>query len=127
MAVVSLVNKKKLADAYVGLLKKMDGDVRAMIEEGVATEADGLSVKVKLNEAEMAQTKVDNGLSLSKMLLLQLCGLPMDEAVELSDETLDESPASNGDAVSADVNEAFMNRNELRSLELAKKIYKKKE
>ena len=75
----------------------------------------------------MAQTKVDNGLSLSKMLLLQLCGLPMDEAVELSDETLDESPASNGDAVSADVNEAFMNRNELRSLELAKKIYKKKE
>ena len=125
--VVSLVNKKKLADAYVGLLKKMDSDVRAMIEEGVATEADGLSVKVKLNEAEMAQTKVDNGLSLSKMLLLQLCGLPMDEAVELSDETLDESPASNGDAVSADVNEAFMNRNELRSLELAKKIYKKKE
>ena len=105
----------------------MDSDVRAMIEEGVATEADGLSVKVKLNEAEMAQTKVDNGLSLSKMLLLQLCGLPMDEAVELSDETLDESPASNGDAVSADVNEAFMNRNELRSLELAKKIYKKKE
>lgn len=59
--VISLVNKKKLADAYVDLLRKTDHDMTAMINEGVATEADGLSVKVKLNEAEMAQTKVDNG------------------------------------------------------------------
>ena len=54
---ISLVNKKKLADAYVDLLRKTDHDMTAMINEGVATEADGLSVKVKLNEAEMAQTK----------------------------------------------------------------------
>lgn len=37
-----------------------------MITEGVATKADGLSVKVKVNEAEMKLTQVDNGLSLSK-------------------------------------------------------------
>ena len=66
--VISLVNKKKLSDAYVDLLRKMDSDVTAMIYEGVATEADGLSVKVKLNEAEMAQTKVENGLALTRML-----------------------------------------------------------
>ena len=72
--VISLVNKKKLADAYVDLLRKMDSDVTAMIYEGVATEADGLSVKVKLNEAEMAQTKVENGLALTRMLLAQICG-----------------------------------------------------
>ena len=42
--VISLVTKKKLADAYVDLLRKMDSDVTAMIYEGVATEADGLSV-----------------------------------------------------------------------------------
>ena len=52
--VVSLVNKKKLADAYVELLRKTDDDMAALIAEGVATQADGLSVKVKLNEAEMA-------------------------------------------------------------------------
>lgn len=46
--VISLVNKKKLADAYVDLLRKTDHDITAMINEGVATEADGLSVKVKL-------------------------------------------------------------------------------
>ena len=77
--VISLVNKNKLADAYVDLLRKTDHDMTAMINEGVATEADGLSVKVKLNEAEMAQTKVDNGLALSRMLLAQICGLPLED------------------------------------------------
>lgn len=124
--VISLVNKKKLADAYVDLLRKMDSDVTAMIYEGVATEADGLSVKVKLNEAEMAQTKVENGLALTRMLLAQLCGLSLEEDLSLADEKLDNFPVETTQA-SADLNEAFMNRNELRSLDLATKIYKRKE
>ena len=110
--VVSLVNKKKLADAYVDLLRKMDED--------------GLSVQVKLNEAEMAQTQVNNGLALSRMLLAQICGLPLDKPLRLADEELDAIPVST-ETVSADINQAFMNRNELRSLDLASKIYKKKE
>ena len=122
--VISLVNKKKLADAYVDLLRKMDSDVTAMIYEGVATEADGLSVKVKLNEAEMAQTKVENGLALTRMLLAQICGLSLEEDLSLADEKLDNFPVETTQA-SADLNEAFMNRNELRSLET--KIYKRKE
>ena len=124
--VISLVNKKKLADAYVDLLRKMDSDVTAMIYEGVATEADGLSVKVKLNEAEMAQTKVENGLALTRMLLAQICGLSLEEDLSLADEKLDNFPVDTTQA-SADLNEAFMNRNELRSLDLATKIYKRKE
>lgn len=124
--VISLVNKKKLADAYVDLLRKMDSGVTAMIYEGVATEADGLSVKVKLNEAEMAQTKVENGLALTRMLLAQICGLSLEEDLSLADEKLDNFPVETTQA-SADLNEAFMNRNELRSLDLATKIYKRKE
>ena len=124
--VISLVNKKKLADAYVDLLRKMDSDVIAMIYEGVATEADGLSVKVKLNEAEMAQTKVENGLALTRMLLAQICGLSLEEDLSLADEKLDNFPVETTQA-SADLNEAFMNRNELRSLDLTTKIYKRKE
>lgn len=124
--VISLVNKKKLADAYVDLLRKMDSDVTAMIYEGVTTEADGLSVKVKLNEAEMAQTKVENGLALTRMLLAQICGLSLEEDLSLADEKLDNFPVETTQA-SADLNEAFMNRNELRSLDLATKIYKRKE
>ena len=124
--VISLVNKKKLADAYVDLLRKMDSDVTAMIYEGVATEADGLSVKVKLNEAEMAQTKVENGLALTRMLLAQICGLSLEEDLSLADEKLDNFPVETTQA-SADLNEASMNRNELRSLDLTTKIYKRKE
>lgn len=124
--VVSLVNKKKLADAYVELLRKTDEDMAALIAEGVATQADGLSVKVKLNEAEMAQTKVNNGLALSRMLLAQLCGLPLTDTLTLADEQLDNFPVEER-TTSVDMNQAFMNRNELKSLDLASKIYEKKE
>lgn len=124
--VISLVNKKKLADAYVDLLRKMDADMTALIQEGLATEAEGLSVKVKLNEAEMAQTKVENGLALSRMLLAHICGLPLEDDIALADEPLDDFPEASGQTL-ADLNEAFMNRSELRSLDLAKKIYQGKE
>lgn len=124
--VISLINKKKLADGYVDLLRKTDADISALIAEGVATDADGLSVKVKLNEAEMAQTKVDNGLALSRMLLAQICGMPLDEPMALADEQIENVPVKPSDE-RADVNLAFMNRGELKSLDLAHKIYQKKE
>ena len=84
--VVSLYHKQQLAQSYLDLVKKLDTDVYKMIEEGVATKSDGLSVDVKVNEAEMTLTKVNDGLVLSRMLLNQLCGLPLDEQVMLADE-----------------------------------------
>ena len=84
--VVSLYHKQQLAQSYLDLVKKLDADVYKMIEEGVATKSDGLSVDVKVNEAEMTLTKVNDGLVLSRMLLNQLCGLPLDEQVTLADE-----------------------------------------
>lgn len=88
--VVSLHHKQKLAQGYLDLLKKLDSDVQKMIREGVATRSEGLSVSVKVNEAEMTLTKVDDGLVLSKMLLCQLCGLPLNEQVTLADEESEE-------------------------------------
>ena len=88
--VVSLRHKQKLAEGYLDLVKKLDGDVQKMIREGVATRSEGLSVSVKVNEAEMAVMKVNDGLTLSKMLLCQLCGLPVDEQVTLADEETDQ-------------------------------------
>ena len=87
--VVSLTHKKKLADGYLDLVKKLDSDVSKMIEEGVATRSEGLSVSVKVNEAEMAVTKVNDGLVLSKMLLCELCGLPVNEQITLADENVE--------------------------------------
>ena len=84
--VVSLRHKQTLAESYVELVKKLKGDVQKMIDQGVATKGDGLSVGVRVNEAEMALTQVQDGLALSKMLLCQLIGLDEDEAIELADE-----------------------------------------
>ena len=84
--VVSLRQKQILAESYLTLLKQLNDDVHKMIREGVATRADGLNVDVRVNEAEMAKMRVDDNLTLSKMLLCQLCGLPMDSEITLADE-----------------------------------------
>ena len=84
--VVSLKHKQRLAESYVAVVKKLDDDVQKMIAQGVATKSDGLSVSVKVNEAEMALQKVTDGLTLSRMLLCQTVGLPMNEQVVLADE-----------------------------------------
>jgi outer membrane protein TolC len=123
--VVSLVNKKKLAESYLKLLQQMDGDSQKMINEGVATKADGLTVSVKLNEAEMTLTKVEDGLSLSRMLLCQLCGLDLSTDISLADEEMENLPVAES-AINADVEVAMSNRPELRSLELATEIYRQK-
>ncbi|MBR1547591.1 MAG: TolC family protein, partial [Prevotella sp.] len=88
--VVSLRHKQRLAESYLELVKKLDGDVQKMIEQGVATRSEGLSVSVKVNEAEMTLSKVNDGLVLSRMLLCQLCGLPLSEQPVLADEESDE-------------------------------------
>lgn len=82
--VVSLQEKQELAGQYLKLVEKLNSDVHKMIEEGVATRADGLKVEVRVNEAEMALTQAEDGVQLAKMLLCQLCGLPLDTDITLT-------------------------------------------
>ena len=114
--VVSLKHKRKLADSFLTLVKKLSGDVHKMIDEGVATRADGLKVDVKVNEAEMTLTQADNGLSLAKMYLCQLCGLPLDSQITLTDEDRDSLPVEAVPA-NADLSTAADNRPEVKLLE----------
>lgn len=114
--VVSLKHKQKLAQAYLDLVKKLDSDVQKMIQEGVATRSEGLSVSVKVNEAEMTLIQVNDGLTLSKMLLCQLCGLPMNEQVILADEDA-EDLATIQLTPTVDAAVAAENRPELKQLQ----------
>ena len=114
--VVSLRHKQKLAQGYLDLVKKLDGDVQKMIKEGVATRSDGLSVSVKVNEAEMAMLKVSDGLTLSKMLLCQLCGIPVDEQIVLAEEETDNLETVEV-TPQADFQQAVENRPELKMLQ----------
>ena len=114
--VVSLKHKRKLADNYLELVKKLSNDVHKMIDEGVATRADGLKVDVKVNEAEMTLTQADNGLSLAKMFLCQLCGLPLDSKITLADEDRESLPIEVV-ADDIDINTVADNRPEVKLLE----------
>lgn len=84
--VVSLAEKKALAESFVKLVDSLRYNVGEMKNEGVATRSDVLNVEVKYNEACIMLTKVDNGLTLSRMALAQICGLPVDTQMTLSDE-----------------------------------------
>ena len=114
--VVSLRHKQRLAQAYLDLVKKLDDNVNKMIEEGVATRSDGLSVDVKVNEAEMTLTKVNDGLVLSRMLLCQTIGLPVNEDIVLPEEEA-ENIAAVAVTPQLDVKQALENRPELKQLE----------
>lgn len=123
--VVSLTNKRKLAEAYRDMLKHLDDDVNKMIREGVATKANELSVSVKLNEAEMTLLRIDDGLLLSRMLLAQTCGMELDAAPQLADENLD-GISVQVENLSGDAETAFSNRPELQQLDLASRMIAQK-
>lgn len=121
--IVQLSSKKKLAQSYLDLLKKLDGDVEHLVTEGFATKADALSVKVKVNEAEVTMIQIDNGLSLLKMLLAQQCGME-DYDFVLADENKDtfDLPVTS-ESSSTD---ALAQRPEMHQLQLANDIYREK-
>lgn len=126
---VSLKQKQKLAISYRDLVKKLNEDVHKMIQQGVATKADGLKVDVKVNEAEMQITQAEDGLALSKMLLCQLCGIPMNQEITLADEdketlALSGTPVDTEQQKVAAQDSALNTRPELRMLQNALDISK---
>lgn len=121
---VSLKNKEKLANDYLALLKKLSDDVNIYIREGVATRADGLKVDVAVNEAEMAVTRVEDGVALTKMYLCQLCGLPISSEITLADEGREAMVESQGTRVENLGDTLYVNRPELRLLENAIELSK---
>lgn len=111
--VVSLRAKRELAKSFLNLVDTLHYNVEAMLEEGVATRSDLLTVDVRLNEARIMLTKVENGLTLSRMALAQICGLPVDADMRLTDE---ENSAPLGDRApeyTYDMNDVYARRQDL--------------
>lgn len=119
--VVSLNAKRRLAESYVELLDSLDRNVKLMVEQGVATRSDLLSVDVKLNEANVDLLKVENGLSLSRMALAQICGLPIHSEISVADEDAGDIRPSSEIAKSYDMEQVYANRPDFNALALAAK------
>lgn len=124
--VVELTNKHSLAESFLHLVKTLDHNVERMIKAGVATQADGLSVKVKVNEAEMALTRLNNGLHLSRMALCQLCGIDLSTPLQLADEDIDSQDTLSMPLANPDIPSVLNRRPELKTLETVCDIYLKK-
>ncbi len=83
--VLSVQEKERLAERYLALIRQLEQDVLAAQEEGMATSADVLQVKMALSDAESSLAQAHNGLKLSKMALCQVIGLPLETDISLSD------------------------------------------
>lgn len=117
--VVSVEKKKQLADYYYDLLVKLEGDVDILVQEGMATRSDLLKVTAKRGEAAVKQLQAENGLTLSRMALAQLCGLPLGSTFVLDDSGLDRLPPPHD---STDIASAVAQRAEIRLLEQAQAV-----
>lgn len=131
---VALHSKKALAESYKTLVDKLESDVEHLVKEGMATKADLLSVKVKANEAGVTLIQVYNGIELSRMNLCRICGLDMDEPIDVENNT-DLHPQADGttgidslysQTADALVQQAESNRKELQTLGLQNRIYDEK-
>lgn len=124
--IVSLESKRELALSYKNLIDTLDYNVQQLIEEGIASKADGLSVKVKKNEADVTLIQIDNGLALSRMLLCQLCGLDVSTDLHPTDDVFSAPVSETIDPSAACVDAAMQNRPELQALDLLTRINREK-
>jgi outer membrane protein TolC len=88
--VVSVQQKRVLANQYYDLLMKLEDNVSQLVDEGLATQQDLLKVKAKRGEAEVKKLQAENGLVLSRMALCQVIGLPLYTQFEVDDKGLDQ-------------------------------------
>ena len=87
---VSLQEKMKTIEAVQALLADIYKDVDVAVRAGVAMRNDLLQVQLRQNDVESQKLKLNNGISILRMLLAQYCGL---NNVEFSVENVEFSPA----------------------------------
>lgn len=124
--VVSLQAKKELAQSFVELIDTLRYNVQAMYDEGVATKSDLLTVDVKLNEARIMLTKVDNGLSLARMNLAQICGQSVDSQLVLADEEFSDD-SSKTPSYTYEMSDVYSRRQDLEALRQGINVLKGRE
>lgn len=73
--IITLQEKLKTIEAVEAMLNDICKDVDVAVRAGLAVRNDLLQVQLRQNEVESQKLKLQNGLSLVKLLLAQYCGL----------------------------------------------------
>lgn len=89
--IVTLQEKMKTINRVDSLLASIHRDVDIAVKAGVALRNDLLQVQLRQNEVESQKLKLNNGITLVKMLLAQYCGI-RDTAFSLAYNTDIPSP-----------------------------------
>lgn len=112
--ILSLDEKVKMVKAYIALLERLNQDLENLFAEGMIIQNDLLKASVKLNEAELNLIKAENGVALSKMVLCQIIGLPLEADLALTNELSPQLMAMENISFR---DSAVANRPELQALE----------
>ena len=113
--VVQLKENLKTIDVVDSLLLRIEDDVKASVEAGVALPNDLLQVQLRRNEVESNRVKAENGLQLTKMMLAQYIGKDgqdIDVSASVDRNQLPEFPLS----LKADHDKAVMGTSEYQLL-----------
>jgi outer membrane protein TolC len=114
--VVTLTEQKRTLQTVHEMLNSLYTDVETSVKAGLTTRNDLLQVQLRRNDIESSMLSLDNGLSLSKMILAQYVGLsgtPIEVSV---DEPIDSIPTFPTD-LRVDHNEALLQTPEYQLLE----------
>ena len=82
---VSLIEKRKTLLQAITFLDTLHRDVNGAANAGLVTRNDVLKVELKQNEMQSNLLKVNNGITLSSMLLCQIIGIEYNENLTLTD------------------------------------------
>ncbi|WP_372772809.1 TolC family protein [Mangrovibacterium sp.] len=111
---VALEENIKVAKIYVAMMDSLEDQLTTMYELGLSPKSEQLKVSVQKNDAELALLRANNGLSILKMRLCQLMGLPLQEDIRLDGQLAENMPLPNMDNAWA---KASINRKELLIME----------
>jgi outer membrane protein TolC len=90
--VVTLSQKKQTLQAVHEMLNSLYADVETAVNAGLTTRNDLLQVQLRRNDIESSMLNLDNGLSLSRMVLAQYIGLAGTEIEVVAADSVDVLP-----------------------------------
>ncbi|MBN2167035.1 MAG: TolC family protein [Marinilabiliaceae bacterium] len=90
-SLVALTAKRQTLERYKALLTRLLSDVQVSFDAGLIQKSDLLKVQLKINEVNTNQLKLENGISMLKMVLCQHIGINYNDAMQLSDTTIVET------------------------------------
>lgn len=85
--VIKAKELQKVSEKYLQTVDELYRTVESFHHTGMASQNELLKVKVKVNEAQLAQKRCENAVRLTKMNLCHLMGMPINKDIDIIDNS----------------------------------------